>query len=188
MALASIVEVHSRRLLIRPVAEDDLEDLQAINGDPEVTRFLPYATWVSRDDASAWLKRMAALTASGTGRQLVVVTRDTGKVVGTLLLFRYEEGSARVELGYVLGRRYWRQGFMSEAITAICEHAFGSMAMRRIEAEVNTANTASDRLLRKVGFMLEGTRRQRWVAKGVAYDTNLYGCLAEDRARTTPDR
>ena len=111
---------------------------------------------------------------------MVLGHRHDGKVIGTLLLFRFEEGSARVELGYVLGRVYWGQGLMTEAVEAICAHVFSALGMRRIEAEVNPVNTASDALLRKVGFTLEGTLRKRWVAKGEAYDTNVYGYLAEE--------
>jgi ribosomal-protein-alanine N-acetyltransferase len=57
------------------------------------------------------------------------------------------------------------------------------MSVRRIEAQVNPDNVASNRLLRSVGFELEGTHRKRWVAKGVAYDTHFYGLLAEDWQR-----
>lgn len=183
MALPSIHELDTTRLTLRQVSERDLEDLMAVNGDPEVTRFLPYATWQGPEDGLAWLRRAEALTASGVGRQLVLVDRD-GRVIGTLLLFRFEEGSARVELGYVLGRAYWGRGLMTEAVEAMCAHAFSALGIRRIEAEVNPANAASDALLRKVGFTLEGTLRKRWVAKGEAYDTHVYGYLAEEwRAR-----
>jgi len=162
------------------VGEPDLPGLLEINGDPEVTRFLPYATWQSLVDGAAWLGRMQALASSGTGQQLVIVRNGDSRIVGTLLLFKFDESSARVELGYVLGRAFWRQGLMREAISSICDHAFGAMSMRRIEAEVNPENVASDRLLRSVGFTLEGTLRKRWVSKGVAYDTHFYGCLADE--------
>lgn len=180
MPFAPIDRVPSERLTLRPVAERDLPDLLEINGDPEVTRFLPYATWQSLDDGAAWLKRMEVLGATGTGQQLVAVRNDDAKVVGTVLLFKYDEGSARVELGYVLGRPYWKQGLMREALEAACGHAFSAMAIRRMEAEVNPMNHGSNGLLQRVGFTLEGTMRQRWVAKGVVYDTNFYGYLAED--------
>ena len=72
---------------------------------------------------------------------------------------------------------------MREALEAICSHVFSAMAIRRIEAEVNPANVASDRLLQSIGFTLEGTLRQRWVAKGAAYDTHVYGCLATEWKR-----
>jgi [ribosomal protein S5]-alanine N-acetyltransferase len=101
-------------------------------------------------------------------------------VIGTVLLFRFEEGSARIELGYVVGRSHWRQGYATEALQALCRHAFGALGIRRIEAEVQVDNLASGALLQSLGFVREGRLRQRWVAKGEAYDTDLYGCLADD--------
>ncbi len=180
-AIAAPIE--SQRLTLRPVAAADLPALAAINGDAEVTRFLPYATWQSADDGTAWLARMDAVAAAGTGQQLIIVRRADGMVIGTLLLFRFDAGSARVELGYVLGRSHRRQGLMREAVLAACGHVFGVLGLRRIEAEVNPANVASNRLLAGIGFTLEGTLRERWVTKGVAHDTHLYGCLAADWQR-----
>lgn len=180
MPFPTITHIESRRLGLRPVEAADLSDLMEVNGDPKVTRFLPYAAWRSPQDGEAWLARMEALAATGTGRQLVVVRRSEPKVLGTMLLFRHDEGSARVELGYALGRAHWRQGIMREAIEVACSHAFGALGIRRIEAEVNPDNAASCRLLAGVGFVLEGRLRKRWVAKGEAHDTNVYGCLAEE--------
>jgi RimJ/RimL family protein N-acetyltransferase len=181
MPFPKITRIDSPRLLLRPVEAQDLPDLLEINGDPEVTHFLPYATWQSLQDGEAWLARMEALATSGTGQQLVVVRRADSKVIGTLLLFKYDEGSSRVELGYALGRSHWGKGLMREAITAACSCAFDSLGVRRVEAEVNPVNLASCALLLRVGFAFEGTLRKRWVAKGAAYDTNIYGWLAEDR-------
>jgi ribosomal-protein-alanine N-acetyltransferase len=178
MPMPGISRFDTRRLTLRPVAAADLADLLAVNGDPAVTRFLPYATWQSLADGEAWLARMEALAAGGSGRQLVLAHRADGRVLGTLLLFRYDEGSARLEIGYALGRASWGRGLMREAVHAACAHAFDALAMRRIEAEVNPANTASCRLLEALGFVHEGTLRQRWVAKGTAYDTRFYGLLA----------
>lgn len=179
MPLPAIVRIESPRLTLRPVQASDLADLLEVNGDPQVTRFLPYPAWQSLEDGSAWLARMEALGASGTGRQLVLVAKTESKVVGTFLLFRFDEASSRLELGYALARNHWGRGLMKEAVDAACSHAFGEMSIRRIEAEVNPANSASCRLLLNAGFALEGNLRQRWVVEGVAYDTCIYGCLAE---------
>ena len=181
MPFPAVPSIRTSRLELRPVAAQDLPDLLEVNGDPEVTRFLPYDAWRSLADAEAWLARMEAMVAAGTGQVQAIVRRADGKVIGDLLLFKYDEGSARVELGYVLGRAYWREGFMREAVAAACSAAFDELGMRRIEAEVNPENSASCNLLERVGFTLEGLSRQRWCAKGVAYDTRLYGWLASDR-------
>lgn len=186
MPLPALDLIRSARVRLVPVAESHLDGLLAINGDDAVTRFLPYATWRSLADGQAWLARMDALAAAGTGRQLVVLRADDGLVIGSLLLFKYDEGSRRLEIGYVLGRRHWHQGFMREAVSAACTHAFENLAIRRIEAEVNPVNTASCRLLASIGFTLEGTLGQRWVTRGAAYDTCLYGLLADDRVHHHP--
>lgn len=186
MALPAFQPVDSPRLTLRPVTGDDLGDLFAVNGDEETTRYLPYAAWQSPVDASSWLARMQALAAAGSAVQLVMQRRSDGRVIGTVLLFRWDEGSARIELGYVLGRAHWRQGLAREAVQAVCGQAFGALGVRRIEAEVQPDNLASNALLRALGFSHEGTLRQRWVARQRAYDTHLYGLLAEEwRARRT---
>ena len=64
----------------------------------------------------------------------MLVRNADSKVIGTLLVFRYDEGSSRAELGYVLGRSHWGQGLMREAIAAACSHAFAQLNLRRIEA------------------------------------------------------
>ncbi len=102
------------------------------------------------------------------------------QVIGSVLLFKFDAGSARAELGYVLGRPHWRQGLAREALRAVLGQVFGALGLRRIEAEVNPDNTASCALLASLGFVLEGRLRQRWAAKGVTYDTHLYGCLVQD--------
>ena len=181
MPLPTITGINAPRLRLRPIAAADLPDLFAVNGDPEVTRFLPYATWQTSADAEAWFDRMQVLGADGTSRQLVLQRHDDGRVIGTALLFRHDEPSARAELGYVLGRAHWGQGLMREALLALCTHAFGPLGLRRLEAEVNPANTASTALLQALGFTREGCLRQRWVAKGSEpYDTHFFGLLADE--------
>lgn len=186
MPLPAIAPIATPRFTLREVSAADLPDLLTVNGDPEVTRFLPYATWQGLPDARAWLDRMNALTATGSARQLVIVRTANGQVIGSVLLFKFDEGSARVELGYALGREHWRQGVAGEALRAVLSHAFTALQVRRVEAEVNPDNTASNALLVSLGFAREGFLRERWVAKGVTYGVNVYGLLAHEWAQNEP--
>ena len=178
MALFAFPPLHTARLTLRPVAADDLPDLLRINGDDTVTRFLPYATWAGLDDGRAWLHRMQAQETGASGRQLVLVLKDSGQVIGTWLIFKFDAASQRAEVGYVLGRAHWGGGLMFEALQAACTQALGASGLRRLEAEVDTNNVASNLLLQRLGFSREGTLRKRWVGKGRTYDTHLYGLLA----------
>ena len=172
--------IESERLLIRLVGEEDLPSLLEVNSNEEVTALLPYATWSSLADAEAWYQRMSAIQATGLARQFVIVSKTAGSAIGTCLLFRFEEASARAELGYVLSRTFWDHGYMHEALAALLDCAFGDMGLRRIEAEVDTRNTRSARVLRRLGFAKEGVLRQRWVNKGHAKDVEMYGLLRSE--------
>lgn len=186
MPLQPITSLAADRVTVRPVRQADLHDLLEINGDPATTRFLPYEAWTRLEDGAAWLDRMQALCASGTAQQLVIERNEDHKVIGTVLLFKFDAGSARLELGYVVGRAHWRRGYAREALRAVCQHAFGTLAIRRIEAEVNPLNAPSTGLLRSLGFVQEGLLRQRWVGKGVTYDTHIFGCLAHEWTAGAP--
>jgi [ribosomal protein S5]-alanine N-acetyltransferase len=180
LPLAANLAIESERLLIRPVVEADLAALLVVNGDDAVTRYLPYESWKNEDDARSWYARMGALQAAGTAWQFVVAQRAAGAVVGSCVLFRYEPPSARAELGYVLGRAHWGQGYMREALRAFVGWGVRQLALRRIEAEVDPRNTRSARLLAQLGFAHEGRLRQRWYTKGEACDSDVYGLLSRE--------
>jgi [ribosomal protein S5]-alanine N-acetyltransferase len=180
MSLPELAPITSPRLVVRQITPADLPALLAVNGDEAVTRFLPYAHWTGLADAEAWLTRMQALAEGGSARQCVIERRSEPGAIGTLLLFRHEPGSARLEIGYVLGRAHWRQGYAREALQAVCSHLFHAAGIRRIEAEVNPDNEASTALLLSLGFVREGLLRQRWQTKGLTHDTAFFGCLASE--------
>ena len=115
--------LETARLQIRPVTEGDLPALLAVNSDDAVTRYLPYASWRGIDDARAWYTRMIGLQQAGSALQLVIVERSSAIAIGSCLLFRLDEPSARAELGYVLGRAHWGRGYMHEALQRLLDCA-----------------------------------------------------------------
>jgi len=180
MPLIAINPIESARLCVRPVSEPDLPALLEVNGNEEVSRFLPYAAWKSMSDAQAWLKRMADLQAGGSALQFVIALKQTGIAIGTCLLFKFEEADTQAEIGYVLGRAHWGQGYMREALTALIDCAFNCMSLRRLEAAVESQNAASTRLLRGLGFTREGVLRERWITKRGPMDAELFGLLRRE--------
>jgi ribosomal-protein-alanine N-acetyltransferase len=180
MQFSDATEIETDRLTLRLVKEADVTALFAINGDDAVTRFLPYETWKDRADGDAWFQRTAKRSAAGEAAQFVIVLRETRVLIGTCLLFHFEQQSARAEIGYVLARKYWGTGYMLEAMQALVTFAFEDLGLRRLEAEVDPRNLASARLLGRLGFVEEGRLRQRWARKGDISDAGLYGLLRAD--------
>jgi ribosomal-protein-alanine N-acetyltransferase len=87
-------------------------------------------------------------------------------------------------VGFALSRPYWRQGYMSEALTALLVYGFDRLGLQRVEANCLADNTASCRLLEKAGFALEGTARQAYVQDGITKDLRRYAVLRHEF--TTP--
>ena len=185
MLLTTPPNIETPRLSVRLVAPEDLPALLEVNADDAVTRFLPYASWKGMEDAQAWLKRAQDLLASGEAWQFVIVHRERQRAIGTCMLFRFDAASARAELGYVLGRAHWGAGFMVEALQGFVAFAFGPAGLRRLEAEINPRNTASARVLQRLGFRQEGLLRQRWDVKGQISDASLWGLLRSEFVHST---
>jgi [ribosomal protein S5]-alanine N-acetyltransferase len=181
MPLPANFPIQTPRLQLRTVIQSDLPDLLKVNSNPRVTDFLPYDTWHTPADAQAWFERTQTRCADGNGIQLVVaLNAPPHTVIGTAILFAHDAESGRVELGYVLGEAHWGQGFAREAVGHLVRHCFAQMGIRRIEAQINPANTASCKLVEALGFTLEGHLRNRYTAKGRTYGVNLYAKLASD--------
>lgn len=179
----SSVQLHTPRLLLRPLQPQDADALFGIYSDPEFMRYWSSAPWTSIDQATALIERDRRELAAGEHLRVGVVRADTGELIGTGSLFRLDAQCRRAEIGYGIARQHWRQGFMNEAVTALIDFAFGPMALNRLEADIDPRNLASARSLEKLGFTREGLLRERWIVAGEVSDSALYGLLAREWAQ-----
>ena len=177
-------QIRTTRLTIRLLDRADLAWLLAVNGNDEVTRYLPYESWKGMADAESWHDRALARLANREAVQFVMAHRESGSVIGTCLLFHFDEVSGRAEVGYVLAQAFWGAGYMLEAMEALVAFAFEQMGLRRLEAELDPRNSGSSRLLERLGFVKEGHLRERWSTKGEVTDSSLYGLLRTQWRRT----
>jgi RimJ/RimL family protein N-acetyltransferase len=116
--------------------------------------------------------------------QLALERTADGTFLGLALLFNFNKASARAEIGYALATAHRSQGYMAEALPALIDHAFGALALNRLEADIDPRNVASARVLERLGFTPEGVLRERWIVAGEPSDSRMYGLLNRDwRAR-----
>jgi [ribosomal protein S5]-alanine N-acetyltransferase len=101
-------------------------------------------------------------------------------LIGTCGFYSFDEGFHRADVGYELQKASWRQGIMSEALTAILTFAFTEMGLHRIDAVVYEWNERSQGILRKLGFVHEGTLRQRYFFRDHFWDEHHFGLLKEE--------
>jgi RimJ/RimL family protein N-acetyltransferase len=144
----------TERLSLREMTHDDLDDMAALLGDPEVMRFYPRPK--TRDDASAWIAWNLDLYRDRGFGLWVVQLRDGGAFVGDCgLTVQRIDGVDEVEIGYHAVPALQGLGYASEAAAACRDAARDRFGVRRLVAIVNPANAPSQAVARRIGLAFE---------------------------------
>ncbi|KFN47531.1 hypothetical protein N787_08195 [Arenimonas metalli CF5-1] len=168
------------RLQLRWIEPADLDDLYGVFSDPDVTRYWSHLAWTSPDEATIYLEAIHQGFQQGNLFQWGIALRGDDRIIGSTTLYDIDHAQGRAELGFALARDHWGRRYAREALTVLLDHAFGPMAMRRIEVDVDPRNLPSLRTLEALGFRREGYLRQRWQVGGELQDSVLMGLLAND--------
>jgi len=169
--------LHTERLTLRPIAAGDGPALFAIFSDPEVVRYWSRGAWTDMAQAEEMIAAAARDYADGGGLRYGIVATASGELVGVASLFAFNRDNRRCDIGYVLASRHWGQGYVSEALVPVLDHAFDALGMNRIEADIDPRNAASGRVLEKLAFRREGYMPERWFVNGETADTAFYGLI-----------
>jgi RimJ/RimL family protein N-acetyltransferase len=116
----------------------------------------------------------------GSGARLAVDRVSDGEFVGWCSLSRWNPDFRSAALGYCFAEAAWGQGYATEAAGAVLHWAFATLDLNRVQAETDTRNVASARVLEKLGFVREGTLREDCVVNGDVSDSWVYGLLRRD--------
>ena len=165
-----IPEIQTERLVMRGFTDDDLDELAAINADPEVTRWVGDENGLTREET--W-RRMAYFVGHwelrGCG-QWALVERASGKLVCRAGLLR-PEGWPGLEVGWLVAREYWGRGFAPEAGRASMEWAREELGADHIISLIEDSNDRSARVAEKLGMTVEGRTR---IVDG-QYEVRIFG-------------
>lgn len=173
--------IEAERIRLRQLEESDTDSLFEIFSDAEALRFWSFQPYKERAEAEKLLAEIHEYFRQKTLFQWGIALKcEEDKIIGTTTLFRLDEQSRRAEIGYILNRAFWGNGFAGEALTALLNFAFEKMNLHRIEADIEPRNTASVKTVERLGFQREGLLRERWVVGGEIQDTAFYGLLKSD--------
>ena len=172
----------TKRLELRPFREDDLEGLYAYQSLPEVTRYLYWEPW-KREESEAFLKqRMASSAVEKEGDWLVlaVVWRKTGDLVGEVNLQWRSREHRQGEIGYIFHPAYHGKGFATEAAEVVLRLGFEGLGLHRVVGRLDGRNTASARVLERLGMRREAHLVQNELVKGEWTDEVIYAMLRHE--------
>lgn len=151
--------IRSERLFLRPGWPEDWEELLAQVNDEGLVRNLANAPWpYTARDAQEFVRRPQERMLPHF--LVTLPTAEGAKLIGSAGLARHGEDA---ELGYWIARDHWGRGYATEAARAVVRLA-AALGHRRIVASHFADNSASGRVLQKVGFRPTGEIRQRFSA------------------------
>jgi ribosomal-protein-alanine N-acetyltransferase len=167
-------DILTPRLRLRRARADDLEAVHGLLSHPLAMRYWSTPPHADIEQSRDWLARMIAESAQ-TGCDFVV--EFEGRVIGKAGCY------APPEIGYIFHPDVWGRGFASEALAVIIKHVFAAGAFDALRADVDPRNTASLRLLKKLGFRETGRAPRTWLV-GAEWCDSVYLEFRRDGAAT----
>ena len=179
--LAPDYPILTERLLLRPIdAEGDLMAIHAYRSDPEVCRYVPFSPGTPEEMAERLAdpeRVRSVIDADDQALFLVMIRRDTGELIGDLVLFWHSTEHLRTEVGYVLHPDHEGHGFATEGTRALLALCFEQAVAHRVTARLDVRNEASTRLLARLGMRREATLVEDEWFKGEWSTTLVYAML-----------
>jgi len=176
----SLPTLQTDRLILRKMTLADAKDLFEYAANPEVSKHTNWNTHKSIKDSRYFLNTVAERYKTSQITEWGIVHKIDKKLIGTCGFVEWNISHDRGEIGYALSQKYWRQGYMTEAVMAVINFGFRKMNLNRIEARCQVQNVASSGVMEKVGMTFEGILRQQMLIKGEYWDLKIYSILREE--------
>jgi RimJ/RimL family protein N-acetyltransferase len=180
----------TRRLLLRPFAMDDLAGLHAIQSRLDVTRYLMWGPRSLAEVRKVLAKRARTTTLEdeGDALNLAMTLPESGALVGDVSLRWVSAEHRQGEIGFVLHPDHHGKGFAGEAGAVMLRLGFEGLGLHRVVGRCDARNTASAKVMERLGMRREAHFRQNEIVKGEWTDELVYAMLADEwpTARARP--
>lgn len=180
-----MIHLETPRLILRPFQEADLEAFSAYRSDPEVARYQSWEAPYTLAQAAAFLEEMKNTQPGTPGEwyQIAIERKSTPGLIGDCAFHILAHDPRQAEIGFSLARAYQRQGYATEAVRRLLESLFSELDLHRVTATCDAENTASARLLERVGMRREGHFIENIWFKGAWGSEFAYAVLQEEWKR-----
>ena len=173
--------LETKRANIRLFKETDVNDLFKYCSDPLVTKYMVFDTYTDIKEAHERIKYCIEQNEK-LERPLLwaIEDKETHKLIGSIDFVKWYISHKNAEIGYVLNRKYWNKGIMTEVLSEVIKFGFEKMNLNRIEIYCDERNIGSARVLEKNDLKYEGTFRQRMYIKNEFVNLRCYSILKEE--------
>lgn len=177
--------LETKRLILRRFTLEDAPAMyQNWASDDQVTKFMTWPTHDHVEVSHMVLTDWVSHYSEENYYQWAIVPKALGQPIGSIAAVRINDRVGKAEIGYCIGKAWWHQGIMTEALGAVIDFFFDEVGMNRVEACHDPNNPHSGGVMKKCGMRYEGTERQSSFNNFGICDISRYAILACDREKT----
>lgn len=169
-------EIITERCRLRKIVATDQQKIFEGLSHPEVIKYYG-VSYSSFEATKAQMDFYNGLLSNDTGIWWAICQKQNAEFIGACGFNNWLKEHRKAEIGFWLLPQFQQKGFMGEAVKKIIEYGFTKMNLHRIEAVVETGNDNSSKLLRKMGFVYEGTNKECEIKNGRFIDLEVYALL-----------
>ena len=148
------LEIKTERLLLRPMNISDLEVVHEYASDMENTKYLRFGPNESVEETTAFLSGIEKEWAKDSPDFFEFAVELEGKQIGAVCVYLDEKHESG-EFGWILNKKYWGNGYATEAALSLNDFVVKNLKAKRLIAHCDARNTASARVMEKIGLKLE---------------------------------
>lgn len=170
-----------KKVLLRAIEKRDIETLRQWLNDPEVNRYLLVHAPLSEIVEEKWFEKTMQ---SNTELVMAIENYDLGRpnqLIGNCGLHGIRWKDRTATFGIFIGSQsFWGNGYGTEAASLLFRHGFEQLNLHRIDSSIIDFNVRSLKMHEKLGFQVEGCRRQNIFKNGAYHDEVILGLLREE--------
>ena len=172
----------TERLIIRHFIPQDANDVYECCNDYEMVKTTLGLPWpYTKEMAECWIGKQPQREESGSSYEFAICLKENpNKVVGCVSLMDINPNAKRAEMGYWVGKKYWKKGIATEAAKGMLDFGFNKLGLHSIIARYFDINPASGRVMEKCGMTYVGTIREHEFRFDKYYNVGYYEMLETD--------
>lgn len=171
-----LYDMEDTRIEYRPMSLEDAEAIHVFASDPLVSRYIGWPLMKTHEDTRKYVEKMVERESRGDIEYANMWLKETGELIGTVMLFAFDQEAKHAEIGYVLRQDQWGKGLITDAVRTIQAYAWDILKLRRLFARVVSVNIGSSIVLEKNGFEREGCLKDYYFIEDQFQDCLWYGC------------
>ncbi len=169
--------IKTKRTVLKMPEYKSAEDMFKLCKNENVARYSDWTAHKNIYESAALIRMLHKKYRKNCCFTFGIYLRESNRLIGTVSIAEINYNYKIAQIGYSLNEDYWHKGYAFEAVKAFMDFLFTKVGVERIEAKVMVENTASEKLLIKLGFTKEALLKKGAVCRGDPVNVNLFSLV-----------